>query len=140
MVENRTDKYGDQDTSLLAMGGEAGVKKLVDHFYDAMESTPGASQVRRLHPKDLGLSREKLTAFLTGWLGGPPRYNERWGVIHIPAFHARLPIRRAERDAWLDCMRQAVDQMELDGHFREYFMREIARPADRCVNLDGGRG
>ncbi len=50
MVEIRTDKYGDQDTSLLAMGGAAGVKKLVDHFYDAMENTPGASQVRRLHP------------------------------------------------------------------------------------------
>jgi hemoglobin len=134
-MEIRPGKFGDKDISLSAMGGEAGVKKLVDYFYDAMEHTPGASQIRKLHPKDLGLSREKLTAFLTGWLGGPPRYNERWGVIHIPAFHAHLPIRPAERDAWLECMRQAINQMELADDFRDYFMHQIARPADRCVNL-----
>ena len=129
-------EYGDEDASLVAMGGEAGVKKLVDHFYDAMESDPVAHRVRALHPPDLALSRQKLTAFLTGWLGGPARYNERWGVIRIPPAHAHLPIRVAERDAWLVCMRQAVDQMELADDFRAYFMDQIARPASRCVNRD----
>lgn len=136
MAEKQPSEYGYEDTSLRAMGGEPGVKKLVDFFYNAMESTPGAARIRELHPRDLELTREKLTAFLTGWLGGPSRYNERWGVIRIPSFHAHLPIRPAERDAWLDCMRQAVDQMELADDFRDYFMHEIARPADRCVNLD----
>lgn len=136
MAEKKQGEYGYEDTSLRAMGGEPGVKQLVGHFYDAMESNPQAQRVRELHPADLGLSREKLTAFLTGWLGGPPRYNERWGVIRIPHFHAHLPISPLERDAWLACMQQATDQMDLDGEFRNYFMQEIARPADRCVNRE----
>ena len=129
-------EYGHEDSSLKAMGGESAVKELVDHFYDAMESDPGARDIRALHPADLALAREKLTAFLTGWLGGPKRYNERWGVIRIPPAHAHIPIRPADRDAWLVCMQWAVDQMDIAEDFRAYFMREIARPAERCVNRE----
>jgi len=136
VAEKKPGEYGFDDTSLRAMGGEPAVRKLVDHFYDAMESNPDAQRIRSLHPATLDLSREKLTAFLTGWLGGPARYNERWGVIRIPQFHAHLPISPVERDAWLACMQQAVDQMKIDSAFRSYFMREIALPADRCVNRE----
>ena len=139
MAEKKSGEYGNGDASLFAMGGEPAVKKLVGHFYDAMESNPDAQRIRSLHPAKLDLSREKLTAFLTGWLGGPARYNERWGIIRIPHFHAHLPISPVERDAWLACMQRAVDQMDIDGAFRSYFMREITRPADRCVNRESDR-
>jgi len=128
--------YGYEDTSLRAMGGEPGTKQLVDYFYDAMEAIPEAREIRELHPQDLALAREKLTAFLTGWLGGPNRYNERWGMIRIPRAHSHVPIRAVDRDAWLLCMQQAIDQMDIDDGFRSYFMREIFRPADRCVNRE----
>jgi hemoglobin len=133
-MEIQDDSYGTEDSSLRAMGGEAGVRELVDHFYDAMETLPQAETIRALHPEELALSREKLAAFLTGWLGGPRRYNQRWGPIRIPSAHAHVPIRPIDRDAWLLCMNRAIEQMPVAASFRAYFMREVARPADRCVN------
>lgn len=126
-------EYGFEDTSLRAMGGEPGVRRLVDLFYDAMESRPEARRILEMHPEDLGLSRDKLAAFLTGWLGGPKRYRERWGKIQIPVAHRHLDIGEEERDAWLACMQQAIDEMPVDDEFRAYFMREIAVPANRVM-------
>lgn len=114
------------------MGGEAGVRLLVDRFYDAMERRPEAARIRRMHDDDLSESRDKLAAFLTGWLGGPKRYRERWGPIRIPAAHAHLAIGSAERDAWLGCMQEAIDGMPVADDFKSYFMREIAVPANRA--------
>lgn len=115
------------------MGGESGVAKLVHRFYDLMESRPEARPIREMHPKDLALSREKLIVFLTGWLGGPKCYAQRWGQIRIPIAHARLAIGAAERDQWLGCMDGAVDEMPISEEFRAYFKTQIRVPADRIV-------
>ena len=133
MAEKKPGEYGYQDTSLRAMGGEAGVRSLVDRFYDAMETRPEARAIRRMHASDLTLARDKLTTFLIGWLGGPKRYRERWGPIRIPAAHAHLPIGPAERDAWLACMQEAIDGMPVAEDFKVYFMRAIAVPAHRSM-------
>ncbi len=115
------------------MGGEPGVAALVHRFYDLMESREEARPIREMHPEDLALSREKLIVFLTGWLGGPKRYAQRWGKIRIPVAHARLPIGPAERDQWLGCMDAAVDEMPISEEFREYFKIQIRVPANRIV-------
>lgn len=117
------------------MGGEEGVRKLVDHFYDAMQGLPQAQTVLEMHPADLTLSREKLAAFLTGWLGGPKRYHEKWGPIWIPPAHAHLKIGPAERDSWLLCMQHAIDAMDVAPDFKAHFMKAIAVPAGLVVNV-----
>ena len=132
MAKREPGDFGYEDTSLKAMGGEAGVRKLVDHFYDHMSEMPEAKQVLLMHP-DIPLARDKLAAFLTGWLGGPKRYRERWGPIRIPAAHAHLSITVADHDAWVSCMDAAVDQMPITDEFRDYFKREIRVPADRVL-------
>lgn len=133
-MDKQPGEYGYQDTSLQAMGGEAGLRRLVDRFYDCMDSLPEAQTIRAMHPTDLTESRDKLAAFLTGWLGGPKRYRERWGPIRIPVAHRHLPIGAAERDAWLLCMQHAIADMPVADDFKTYFLREIAVPAERCVN------
>lgn len=133
MVERKPGEFGYEDTSLRAMGGEEGVRVLVDRFYDVMESAPEAARIRRMHPADLAITRDKLAVFLTGWLGGPKRYRERWGPIHIPRAHAHLAIDAPERDAWLLCMERAMAEMPVTDDFRAYFMREIAVPAERVM-------
>lgn len=132
MAQRQPGEFGDQDSSLRAMGGEAGVRELVDHFYDHMSALPEAAKVLTLHP-DIPLAREKLAVFLTGWLGGPKRYSERWGPIRIPPAHAHLPIDRADHDAWLACMDYAAEQMPISADFRAYFKREIRVPAGRVL-------
>ena len=53
-----------------AIGGEDNIRKLVDRFYDLMDTAPEAAGIRGLHPPDLTESREKLYLFLSdGWAG-----------------------------------------------------------------------
>ena len=115
------------------MGNEEGVRQLVDHFYDLMAELPEAATIYKMHP-DIPLARDKLAAFLTGWLGGPKRYSERWGPIRIPAAHAHLPIGQDEHDAWVACMDGAVDRMPVPEPFKVYFKREIRVPAGRVLS------
>lgn len=129
-------RYGDGDTSFRTAGGEAGIARLVDAFYDRMETLPEAAGIRALHPEDLTESRDKLARFLCGWLGGPKRYREKYGPISIPAAHAHLPIGAAERDAWLLCMQQALDEQPWPEDFKRYLLQALSVPANRCRNRE----
>lgn len=125
--------YGIGDGTLRALGGEAAVRELVDRFYDAMQRLPEARVILALHPDDLMLSRDKLTAFLTGWMGGPSRYRERFGPIAIPMAHRHLPIGPRERDAWLTCMATALDEMKADPELKTYLLAQLRHPAEMCL-------
>ena len=124
--------YGIGDSTLRAMGGEEAVRELVDRFYDAMQRLPEARVIRALHPEDLSLSRDKLATFLIGWMGGPSRYRERFGPIAIPTAHRHLPIGPEERDAWLLCMRTALDEMGADAELKTYLLAQLRHPAEMC--------
>jgi hemoglobin len=123
--------YGTGDASYQAAGGKEGLARLVDAFYDVMDTAPLARTIRAMHTADLSLSREKLKVFLSAWLGGPNEYRARFGPISIPGVHAHLEIAEPERDAWLHCMQRAVDDQPWAPDFKAYFMRAIAVPAER---------
>ena len=61
------------------IGGAEGVRELVGRFYDHMDSLPEAQTIRGLHAASLRVSREKLFLFLSGWLGGPDLYQQKYG-------------------------------------------------------------
>lgn len=126
--------YGQGDASYQAAGGWQGICALVDAFYDEMDRAPEASVIRAMHDDDLSESREKLSTFLSGWLGGPKRYAQRYGRgIGIPAAHQHLRIGPAERDAWLWCMQRAIDQQPYAVAFKDYLYRQLRVPAERIV-------
>lgn len=124
--------YGTGDASYQAAGGEAGLRKLVDAFYEAMSTLPQAQTIRAMHPADLTVARDKLTRFLCGWLGGPRLFVEKYGPIHIPQVHNHLPIGEAERDAWLACMAAALAQQPYAEDFKTYLLTALYTPAERC--------
>ncbi|MEZ5739230.1 MAG: group II truncated hemoglobin [Burkholderiaceae bacterium] len=127
--------YGDGDASFQAAGGETGLWLLVRDFYRLMNETPRFARLRGMHPADIEVSIDKLARFLCGWLGGPPRYSEKYGPIRLPMVHAHLPIVVQDRDDWLECMRQALVLQPFADDFREYLMIQFARPADRIVTV-----
>ena len=97
------------------MGGEPAVRSLVDRFYDLMDLDPAYAALRALHPTVLDGSRDKLYWFLCGWLGGPQHYTERFGHPMLRARHLPFAIGIRKRDQWLACMRQAMQDLRLDG-------------------------
>ena len=123
--------YGVGDASFQAAGGEAGLRKLVDLFYDLMDSREVARVIRAMHPADLSTSRDKLATFLCGWLGGPRLYQAKYGGISIPGVLAHLAVDAAARDAWLAIMAEAVAAQDWDEAFKIYLMRQLAVPAER---------
>jgi hemoglobin len=116
------------------IGGEQAVRRLVDRFYDVMDALPEAAGIRALHPADLASSREKLFLFLSGWMGGPPLYIERYGHPRLRARHLPFPIGESERDQWLLCMRQSLDEMEMDPMLRQQIGHSFAQLADFMRN------
>ena len=126
-----TPLYGFSDNSFQAAGGVEGIRQLVDDFYREMDSLPEAAIIRKMHKTDLTESRDKLTLFLCGWMGGPRLYQDKYGSINIPRSHAHLPIGEAERDAWLLCMERAVLQQGYSLEFSAYLLNQLSIPAER---------
>lgn len=125
------DAYGNLDASYRAAGEEAGIRRLCDDFYHFMGTLPEAAHIRAMHREDLATITDKLTLFLCGWLGGPRKYSEKYGPIHIPMAHRHLVINEPERDVWLLCMQKAVDRQPWAEDFKRYFMAMIAMPAEK---------
>lgn len=120
-----------------AMGGEQTVRQMVDRFYDLMDTLPEAKGVRALHPENLAGSRAKLFMFLSGWLGGPPLYVERFGHPRLRGRHLPFPIGESERDQWLLCMQKSVDELNIEPQWREFLMEKFSGLADFMRNKEG---
>jgi hemoglobin len=103
-----------QNSIYDTLGGADAVRRLVDRFYDRMDTDPSYAGIRALHPDTLAGSREKLYLFLCGWLGGPQLYVDRHGHPRLRARHLPFAIGIAERDAWVTCMKQAMADVGID--------------------------
>lgn len=121
-----------------ALGGEAGVRALVDRFYDEMDRDPAVKTLRVMHPPDLAESRDKLFWFMSGWLGGPPLYIERKGPPRLRARHMPFAVDGAARDHWMKCMRVALADSGLEAPLREKLDDALFKLADHMVNRASG--
>ena len=116
------------------MGGEAGLRQLVERFYQLMDSVPAAKEIRAMHPQDLTLSKERLFMFLSGWMGGPPLYAQRIGPPRLRQSHHTFLIGSQARDAWMACMTQALTEQISDPAFLAEITASFFRTADFLRN------
>ena len=101
------------------LGGELALRKLVEHFYDLIETDPRGENLMRLHFRGHGLAhvREEQFAFLSGFLGGRRYYEEKHGNMEVRLMHAHVPIALEDAESWLTLMDQAiVDQGHVGPH------------------------
>lgn len=121
-----------------AFGGEAGIRALVDRFYDLMDTLPEARGIRAMHPPALDGSRDKLFKFLSGYLGGPPLYFEQYGHPRLRMRHIHFPIGQSERDQWMLCMEIAAEEQIPDDGLRTWLLARLAHTADFMRNQEEG--
>ena len=116
------------------VGGDARVRALVDRVYDLMDLEPAYRELRAAHGSTLDEARDKLHWFLSGWLGGPDLYIERFGHPRLRMRHMPFSIGILERDQWVACMHQAMTEVQLDPALIERLTESFMRTADWMRN------
>ncbi len=107
-----------RQTPYEMLGGEAGIRDLAGAFYNAMDRMETAHDIRAMHADNLDEIKDKLFEYLSGWLGGPRLYSEKYGTVCLTEPHAPFEIGSKERDQWLACMDQALVDVGADDELR----------------------
>lgn len=123
MIEKKT-------TPFEAIGEET-LHSLVDHFYGLVGQHPDLSPI---FPDDLTEIARKQKQFLTQYLGGPALYTEEHGHPMMRARHLPFPVTPRRAKAWLSCMHQAMDKVDLEGPLRDEFYSRLYLTAQHMVN------
>jgi hemoglobin len=109
---------------------------LVDDFYDHMQLDERFAGIRAMHPQDMSTSRDKLFWFLSGWLGGPPLFEEKFGHPRLRARHLPFSIGESERDQWMTCMSDVMQKSSLSAEARSALIGALFKTADWMRNKD----
>ena len=121
-------------TAYTLLGGDARVRELVDRFYDLMDLEPAYAELRAAHGTTLDDARDKLYWFLSGWLGGPSLYIERFGHPRLRARHLPFAIGITERDQWVACMSQAMVDVQVPDALVQRLQQAFMQTADWMRN------
>jgi hemoglobin len=124
--ENNPENFYD------AVGGEETFHRIIGRFYAEVAND---EVLRPIYPEeDLGPAEERLRLFLMQYWGGPHTYSDRRGHPRLRMRHAPFSIGPIERDAWLRCMRIAVDEADLSDEHRKQLWAYLEMAANSLMN------
>lgn len=126
--------WGSAPTPFLEIGGDLAVRGLVDAFYDEIETS--SPRLRAMLPGELADTRDKFSAFMSGWLGGPQLYVERYGHPQLRMRHFPFSIGQTEADEWMRCMRLALTARGVGGALASYLDDKLGSLAHHMINQD----
>jgi hemoglobin len=116
----------------LAVGGEDTFRRVISRFYAEVAKD---EVLRPLYPEtDLGPAQERLTLFLMQYWGGPHTYSDERGHPRLRMRHMPFTIGPIERDAWLRCMRIAVDEAGIAEPHRTQLWQYLESAAHSLMN------
>ena len=119
-----THPWGDAATPYEEIGGSDGVRALAETFYDVIEED--SPLLRSMLPASTRNTRRKLFMYLSGWLGGPPLYEEKWGHPRLRMRHLPFSIGDAEAVEWMRCVGLATDRCGIDGELRPFLEERLS--------------
>lgn len=111
--------------------GEENLQKLVNKFYELVLESP---ILKPLFNTDMEVVRAKQTAFLTQFLGGPPKYNQTFGRPMMRARHLPHKITEEAAVEWLSCMNSAIKTLDIEDDFKVTLFNCFPRLAAHMVN------
>ena len=115
-----------------AVGGEETFRRIVGRFYAEVAKD---EVLRPLYPEeDLGPAEERLRLFLIQYWGGPHTYSDQRGHPRLRMRHVPFTIGPIQRDAWLRCMRVAVDEERLPEPLRQQLWEYLEMAANSLLN------
>jgi len=124
----------DTRTLYERIGGEEAIRRLVKRFYEQMDRLAETRDIREMHAKSLKASEEKLFMFLSGWMGGPGLYIEKYGHPRLRMRHLPFAIDESARDQWMLCMKLALEEVVEDEKLRDELLTAFYGVADFMRN------
>ncbi|WP_053220351.1 globin domain-containing protein [Virgibacillus senegalensis] len=121
----------DSGTLYEAIGGREKIEQLVQAFYKRVAKHPALTPI---FPDDLTETARKQQQFLTQLFGGPALYTEEHGHPMLRRRHLPFPITPTRRDAWLECMDQALTEAEVEEPYRSAIFERLAMTATHMMN------
>ncbi|WP_026905751.1 globin [Paucisalibacillus globulus] len=114
-----------------AIGGFETIDRLVTHFYKRVGNHP---KLTPIFPEDLTETARKQRLFLTQFFGGPRAYTEERGHPMMRRRHLPFEITPSRRDAWLECMEQALEEAEIEEPYRSAIFEKLTMTANHMMN------
>jgi hemoglobin len=123
---------GTPESFYEAVGGYETFRGIVARFYQEVATD---EVLRPMYPEqDLGPAEERFRLFLMQYWGGPHTYSEQRGHPRLRMRHAPFQIGPIQRDAWLRCMRIAVDEADLTPEQRQQLWAYLEMAANSLMN------
>src|SRR5437879_2910625 len=114
-----------------ALGGMEACRRLSVAFYARVEQDP---RLRPIFPSSFHCAIDAFAAFLAQTLGGPCNYSPRRWWLSLREAHVRFKIGPSQRDAWLRCMRKALDDLHVEEPMRTALDRYFEQSSAFLVN------
>ncbi len=121
-------------TYFSKIGGAPAINKIVEEFFQRMETLPEARTVREMHSDDLDKTKAVMKRYFSELLGGPMQFSDSRGHPALKGRHAAFDIGPKERDAWMRCMREALQANVADESLRQYIEERFYQLADWVRN------
>lgn len=114
--------------------GAENLSLLVDYFYDLVFEKENLKELFSKTPKDI--IKHKQLLFLTQFLGGPTLYSEEFGHPRMRARHIPHAITESGAVAWLQCMGNAINKLEIDEQLKKDLFNCFPQAAFHMVNTE----
>ncbi|MCA9724350.1 MAG: globin [Kurthia sp.] len=111
--------------------GAETLDKMLHIFYAKVAQNP---ILKPIFPDDFTETTRKQIQFQTQYLGGPNIYTEEHEHPMLKARHMPFKITPARAQAWLECMSEAMDEVGLEGKFREVYYKRLVLTAHHMIN------
>jgi hemoglobin len=120
-------------TPFEMIGGVEPIRRVVDAFYDLLESDPQYAALRAMHAPDLAPMREALTGFFTGWMGGSREWFTAQGGFCVMTRHSKMVVTEKTAKQWSDALRAALVAAQVEPGFAAQMDQILTRLAAGMV-------
>ena len=123
-----------EQTFYDAVGGEDFFIKLVDGFYEGIETD---EVLRPMYVAvDLTESKRHLMLFLQQYWGGPTTYQEERGHPRLRMRHFPFAVDADARDRRLKHMKASLDKIEIESHLKDQLWTYLVSAAHSLINTE----
>ena len=112
--------------------GKKGLESLLNRFYDCVFSNDTLFPL--FNNTDRAIIQSKQLMFLSQFLGGPMLYTNTYGAPQMRQRHLPHKITPKGKDAWLACMKKAVNEQDWDDRLKDVIYNIFPPIANHMIN------